>query len=290
MRIIVAVLMLFSALLSAHCALAVSAQLGPGKVVADGVRTWATRLTRADGGTTEVWIYLPDPAPKGKLPCVLIAPAGSPLVIGMDLAEDDRPMHIPFARSGMAVVAYSISGGLDDPTTASNAAYHQACTAYKNAHAGLSDEKAALDYARQNVPEIDPDRIFTAGHSSAGTLSLLVAEYEPRIKACVAFAPAPNILAFQDADAITLIDNRIEGFREFLRRASPINSTDKLKCPVSIFHADDDDVVSQFAVESFIAKLKRTNTAVTYVHPATGGHNDALEDGIAQSIAWLKKQ
>lgn len=81
----------------------------------------------------------------------------------------------------MAVLAYSISGAADPSLTADQAA--GPATQYMEAHSGLSDEMAALDYALKNVPDIDPKRIFGVGHSSAGTLALFVAEMDPRIAA-----------------------------------------------------------------------------------------------------------
>jgi dipeptidyl aminopeptidase/acylaminoacyl peptidase len=266
----------------------ISPSLGPGAVIDPGVRTWDASIRRADGGVTHVWIYLPDPVPAGKVACVLTAPAGSRLVVGMDLSEDERQFHIPYVQAGMAVVAYSISGAAD--LSASLDAAVGPAEDFKHAHAGLTDEKAALDYALANVPEIDPSRIYAVGHSSAGTLSLLVAEFEPRIKACVAYAPSPDILASQPAELIDPLDQRIDGFRDFLRSASPINHTEKLKCPVLVFHADDDQVVSTTEDQIFVDKLKKTNPNVTFARVATGGHVDSLLQGIPMAFNWMQKQ
>ena len=55
---------------------------------------------------------------------------------------------------------------------------------------GVSDGLTALDAALAKYPQIDPKRVYVAGHSSAGTLALQLAAAAPdRLKACVAFAP-----------------------------------------------------------------------------------------------------
>ena len=45
-----------------------------------------------------------------------------------------------------------------------------------DAQAGLVNARNALEFVLARVPEVDPKRIYAAGHSSAGTLALLFAE------------------------------------------------------------------------------------------------------------------
>jgi len=265
---------------------AVPESLGRGEQVASGVRRWTTKITRADGSTT-LWIYLPDPLPADKLPCVFVAPAGSPLVVGNDLGEGAEPEHIPYAQAGMAVVAYSISGGV--PDNPDNRTFEEGARVYMKNHAGLTDSKAAIDYAVANLKEIDSARLYTAGHSSAGTLALLTAEFDPRIAACLSYAGVPDIIAFQSRDGINALDEQIDGFRAFLQRASPITNVAKLKCPIFLFHADDDSVVNTAAIDVFYDALRKTNDNVTYIKVPSGDHYQSMiDEGIPKGIAWLK--
>lgn len=276
----------FLTIYAATAASAMPASLGSGSVIIPGVRAWSTTLKRP-GGETTLWIYLPDPAPAGKIPCVFIAPAGSPLIFGMDLSEDDRLEQVPYALAGMAVVAYSVSGPGDDKGTVSQ--NMDASAKFMKAHAGLTDAKAAIDYAVANLDEIDTTKLYTAGHSSAATLSLLVAEFEPRIAACVAYAPICDIITFQNHGYVDEMDNRIDGFKAFLRRASPITAAAKLKCPVFLFHAEDDDIAPNADIDVFYDTLTKTNRDVTFVRVPTGGHYEAMvETGIPKAIEWLK--
>jgi dienelactone hydrolase len=53
----------------------------------------------------------------------------------------------------------------------------------------LYDAFAALSFLRR-LPEVDAHRVAVVGHSFGGSLSLLMAERDSTLRACVAFAPA----------------------------------------------------------------------------------------------------
>src|SRR5687768_6680267 len=63
--------------------------LGPSRPYNATISVSQTEIPLTEG-IEQVWIYLPTPLPTGKLPCVLIAPAGSHLIDGMVLGDGDR--------------------------------------------------------------------------------------------------------------------------------------------------------------------------------------------------------
>ena len=283
------ILAMLAMLTPATTAFAISPTLGPGEYAASGIHKWSTKV-KQNGITTTLWIYLPYPTPKTKVPCVFIAPAGTPLIYGSDLTEDDEAEHRPYVESGMAVIAYSISGPGDVKAAISDNL--APCQAFMKAHAGLSNAQEAIDFALKNVPEIDPKKLYTAGHSSAGTLSLFVAEMEPRISACIAYAPVTDVTkAFKEnTDYINGVDDMLDGFNDFLHRASPINHTAKLKCPVFLFHADDDTVEENADIDVFYDNLCKTNKTVSFYQIPVGGHFESMiEVGVPKAIEWLKQ-
>ena len=154
----------------------------------------------AAGWTGKIWIYLPVGEHDARsLPCVLIAPAGSNLLMGNDLgnASDSEavlhPERIPYVKAGFAVIAYEIDGTVPDLDKASEQETMTAIRQFLRARAGLVNAQIAFEYARTKVPSVDPTRISAVGHSSAGTLAVLLAENEPRLKACAVFAPALDL-------------------------------------------------------------------------------------------------
>lgn len=247
--------------------------------------------TGQPGHADVVWVYTPPGthAPRS-LPCVLIAPAGSNLISGMRLGSGDRPEHLPYVKAGFAVVAFELDGPLDNRHNASDLDVRRAYLKFSAAKAGLVNARNAIEFVLQRVPEVDPDRICAAGHSSAATFALLLAEHEPRISACVAYAPAVDALG-RWGDAADDLADVLPGSIEFLKRSSPITHAEHLDCPVFLFHARDD---SNTRVEESIRladKLRRLGKDVTLVTVPTGGHYDSMiDEGIPRGIQWLSSQ
>jgi dipeptidyl aminopeptidase/acylaminoacyl peptidase len=260
-------------------------RLEPGVVVHKV--SWPT-----NGIPRQVWIYLPD-KPAKRLPMVLIAPAGSPLVTGMDLGDGDSVEHVPYVRAGFAVVAYSLDGAVPDFERLPPLAWADGVRKFMGADSGVQNARLALDYALARVAALDPARIYTAGHSSAATVSLLVAEREPRIKGCIAFAPVSDISQKEpNADLIRKLDQLVPGCAGyFFGAGSPSTSAATLTCPVFLFHAQDDSVVPITQSDAFAAQLRLTNQHVKYVRAQSGNHyNSMIQQGIPEAVRWLQRQ
>lgn len=261
--------------------------LGAAHRLIAGVTEYEVHLPRPGGQQEQVWIYLPDAPKSNKIPCILIAAAGSSLFDGMALADGDRAEHFPYAQAGDAVVAYSVDGPLGNNPT--DAGFIEAVKRFKDADGGVADAKAALDYALATVPLINPKRVYAVGHSSAATISLLVAENDPRIAACVAYAPACNLPHSLGQQTLGTLDTVVPGEADFLARFSPNARPSSLTCPVFLFHADDDSVIPAADVEEFAGIARRTNPHVTYTHVPSGEHYDSmLQVGIPDALSWLR--
>lgn len=257
---------------------------GPGKTIVAGVTFRETTLAR-DGVPMTLWIYTPEPLPAKKLACVLIAPAGTPLVHGVGLTDEDRDEHLPYAKDGYAVVAYSLDGGVDtDP----GMTFKEGVKAFLAADLGIANARAALDYVAAQLPEIDVTRVVVAGHSSAGTLALQLAENEPRVKAAIAYAPVVNLESWSrlDLDALDIPE-----VREAQMRLSPDRGISRLACPTFLFHADDDSNVLTRQIEGFAEELRKVNGRTVYETVPTGEHySSMIDEGIPKALAWLRAQ
>lgn len=241
-----------------------------------------------------LWLYLPagTHAPRS-LPCVLIAPAGSILITGNELSsgeDGDHPEHLPWVRAGFAVLAYGLDGNLSDDAPNQLEAVREASSAFRAARAGLTNAQVALAWLAARVPEVDPDRVYTAGHSSAGTMALLLAEHDRRVKGCVAFAPRSDVKAnFDFAQRLMLRGAGVSWLDEFFSTYDPKVHAAELKCPVFLFHARDDSVVPVSETEAFAAQLERLGTPAHLVTVDSGGHYQAMvREGIPRAIAWLR--
>lgn len=241
------------------------------------------------GDAPRIWIYRPtaalDTKSKIKFPCVFIAPAGTTVTSGVALEESARDTHVPYVKANMIVVAYEIDGLSGDKA--------QAARDFKRARMGLSNSDHAISYTLGHIPNVDPSRLYAVGHSSAGTLALQSAEQDKRIRACVAFAPACNF-NFPEAgggvfENAARQEAAVPGFTRFLRRLMPQANVAKLKCPLFLFSADDDDVVSSAEVQTFARAARSANVKMTFMRVPSGGHVDAMyKAGIPAAVKWLQ--
>jgi dienelactone hydrolase len=261
--------------------------LGPAQDLKGGIAWHQVHLIR-NQVPMRVWVYLPAKA-AGKAPCVLIAPAGSPLFVGMKLSPGDQKEHLPYVRAGFAVVSFDLDGPMSDRATDQQVI--AAATAFRSADAGVANARAALDYVLEKVPQIDANRVYIAGHSSAGTLALLAASKEPRIKGCIAYAPCTDVVKrLTSQPAYAGLSRALPWMAAFLSDSSPRTHVAGLKCPVFLFHATDDTNVPVGETVAFANDLKRSNPRVTLEQVPRGGHFDAMiKDGIPKGIDWLQK-
>jgi dienelactone hydrolase len=152
----------------------------------------------------------------------------------------------------------------------------------------------ALEYVLKQLPQVNPKRVYTAGHSSAATVSLLLAEHEPRLAGCIAYA-APTDVAAEleefgafDDPAFTAL---LPGVEEFARRSSPVNHAAHISMPVFLFHATDDDVQSYRSSEQMAARLRQAGKSVTLRMVDRFGHHESMtREGIPAAIEWLMHQ
>jgi acetyl esterase/lipase len=263
-------------------------ELPKGRLLQPGIMVHEVATLRPNNPQGKVWVYLPEKLPDEKLPWVLIAPAGSSLLAGMDLAEGDRREHLPYVKAGFGVVAYEIDGGVPKKST------HEqnliGLKEFRKSRAGIVNARTALDFALAKVPALDRERIFTAGHSSAATLSLLFAENEPRIKGCIAFAPVTDVGQWLPAAYLRLFEGEPR-LGDFLRESSPITHVAKLRCPTFVFGAEDDEVIKISSITTFVEDLKKTNSQVAYVQVPSGGHYKSMIDvGLPKAIQWLEEK
>lgn len=257
-------------------------------IVSDSTRELEPHVTCRElvldrhGAPMTLWIYVPSspPAPAAGRPVVLIAPAGSPLFFGMALTQDDRAEHLPWARLGDVVVAYSVDGAVAKRDDASQ--LEDGIGRFLRAHAGLDDARTALDFTLVNVSGIDPARVIAVGHSSAATLALRAGADDVRIKAVVAMAPVTDVDAYIPQEALRAIENLDAGGPAILHDSSPLAHASALRAkPVFLFRADDDAGIPD--PRSFATAVGATLETV-----ATGGHYDAMiHDGIPRAAAWV---
>lgn len=230
-----------------------------------------------------LWLYVPcDRAPHA---LVVVPPAGSNLISGMSLSEGDRPEHLPYARAGFAVVSFDIAGAIesDEPE-----AFYEAIVAFVRDRAGLLSARTALDWALAEVPSLDSQRIYAAGHSSAATLVLLLGAVEERIRAVAAFAPVTD-LETHFAEVLPELEPVFTQIREFVQAISPVRHAQLLaQMPVFLFHGLDDEIASPRESEALFQAMTGRNAHSVHVTTRGDHYQPMIDEGIPRAIAWLK--
>ena len=264
--------------------------LGASRKFAPGVDLYTVQLPH-NNTYTKLLVYLPAAPAPGPLPCIFIAPAGTPLFFGNAPGDSGNPPeYLPYVRAGYGVAVYEIDGDIPDGVKKTWTVVSRAAYAFRQAYAGVTNAQEAITYALARVPNIDPRRLYTAGHSSAGTLSLQAAAADSRIAACIAYAPCCDVEARLGAQTLADLTQRLPGFDAFMHNMAPINITTRLKCPTFVFHADDDTNVPLGDNAAFVAKLRQTNARVTFARVPTGNHYQSMiAQGIPQALVWLQK-
>ncbi|MEM6915716.1 MAG: DUF4190 domain-containing protein [Verrucomicrobiota bacterium] len=267
--------------------------LGEGKEVGtSGVIQYFLETKGAEPGHSMTFrVYVPPGQhAAATLPCVIVAPAGSDLLSG--LALDDSDYHdetLPYAEAGMVVVNYSLDGVVlgesDEEVTRS---YEE----FRSAGAGLVNARNAIELVRRNLPMVDQGRVFSAGHSSAGTLSLLNAAHFPELAGATSYAPAINLRShFADLLGNFFVDLVYPELWNFTKKFSPGTHASKVEVPVFLFYARDDSMVDLEEGRTFRFAVEDAGGEVTFSTVPSGGHYQSMIDrGIPEAIKWIQEQ
>ena len=153
---------------------------------------------------------------------------------------------------------------------------------------GVGNGKAAIDYVLAQVPEVDPQQIYAAGHSSAAVVALDLASADSRVHGVAAYAPAADIDA-RFGEKMSALDQVIPGEAAFLSGIEPIHRVNDFACPVLVFHADDDSNVPTSDNQEFADAMGRAGKSITFKRVTNGGHYlSMIREGIPAGIAFFK--
>jgi len=267
---------------------------GPFRSLQPGVQHAAVTLQVAPdqpGRAGRLHVYLPSGthAPRS-LPCVFIAPGGMEPFGGCRLGSAGDGEHIPYVKAGFAAVAYEVDGPLPAGDDSTDEEIQKAFRDFQAARAGLVNGHNALEYTLARVPAVNPDRLYAAGHGSAGSLALLLAAHEPRIRGCIAYAPVSDAKR-QLAGRIDELEPILPDLHDFLAEHSLRTHVRELRCPAFLFHARGDRAVPVSASIDFAEHLRRRGKPVTMRIVSGGDHyKSMIAQGIPDGIRWLKRR
>jgi dienelactone hydrolase len=150
----------------------------------------------------------------------------------------------------------------------------------------VSDVISAADYLR-SLPFIDASRLFLAGHSTGGTLTMLSALTYTRFAAAASFSGSPDSVGYTRHALVSggLIPFDYTDPMELEVRSARVYAA-SFKCPLRIFYGADEH---HFALSSQpTAELARSRGLDVQAIAVDGGHNSALEAEIKLAIDFFR--
>ncbi|NLS02709.1 alpha/beta fold hydrolase [Rhizobium sp. P32RR-XVIII] len=146
----------------------------------------------------------------------------------------------------------------------------------------VDDVLAAADRLA-HLPGVDPNRLFVAGHSVGGTLTMLAAMSTHRFRAAAPMSGNPDAFRFFNRypQDIRFDDTNKHEFEV----RSALCYAQSFKCPVRVTHATEED----HFIDRTSLLVSRAGGAGIHIDAATaaGNHNSALPEQIAQSIPFF---
>jgi len=194
----------------------------------------------------------PDPKNGKKNPAIIWITGGDCNTIG-DVWSISEPTNDQTARqyrkAGIVMMFPSLRGGNKNP-------------GYQEHFLGEVDDVLAAAEALSNLDFVDPKRIYLGGHSTGGTLVLLVAECSDRFRGVFSFGPVDDIKGY--GGQFTAGVNTANKKEVELR--SPGYWLHSIQTPTFVFEG-----TSQGNVQALQAMAKNTTNPKAHFYPVKGG-------------------
>jgi dipeptidyl aminopeptidase/acylaminoacyl peptidase len=145
------------------------------------------------------------------------------------------------------------------------------------------DDALAAGEALARLPGVDPNRLFVAGHSTGGTLTMLVALTSKRFKAAASLAGAPDMVAFARGNSIPF-DGTNQ--REYEMR-SALAYYQSFKCPTRLYYGSE-ELVFKFSTNKLAEKASAAGLDVQAV-AVPGDHTSMVEPAIRLAIVFFQQ-
>ncbi len=241
------------------------------KLLRKGPAPQSWQPVRVPAGVTQVeytsgplrlkaWVN-PPPAGSAKKPAVLF------LHGGWAFGADDWEMAEPFLAAGYVVMTPILRGENGQPGD------------FTMFYDEVDDVLAAADHLAK-LPGVDAERLFVAGHSAGGTLTLLAALTSKRFRAAASFSGSPDRVKFAKETPFDPKD------MEEMRMRSPVAYAASFKCPVRLYYGSKEDFFD--ADSRRTAMLAAEKGLDVKAEQVPGDHQSSVPEGMQRAIEFFK--
>ncbi len=211
------------------------------------------RLIRYDSQVGPLAAYVTsDPGDGKKHPAIVWITGGDTNSIGDVWSPKDRSNDqsaSAFRKAGMVMMFPSQRGGNDNP-------------GQREGFYGEADDILAATNHLAALPYVDANQIYLGGHSSGGTMAMIVGEYSDRYRAVFALGPAGHISLYGGDLVYCDTENSQE-----MRLRSPIYWLKSVKTPMYVFEGAEEESVDSLG----FMKLINSNDNIKFFK--VPGHN-----------------
>jgi len=157
-------------------------------------------------------------------------------------------------------------------------------TDYASSVQQVKDLRRALDVLL-SLSEVDPERVAFVGHDFGAMYGALAVASDPRVKAFVFMAGTQSF-----SDWFLYGQPKLEGaerqkFVDELAPLDPVRYLPKVRMPILLQFADDDEHVSKQRADAIAAAAKEPKSMRVY-----SARHELNEEATHDRIAWLKKE
>jgi dipeptidyl aminopeptidase/acylaminoacyl peptidase len=195
---------------------------------------------------------------------------------GFAFGADDWDVSQPYRDAGFVVLTPILRGENGQPGSFSF---------YYNE---VDDVLAAADYLRKQ-PYVDADRLYIAGPSAGGTLTLLAAMTSKGFRAAASFSGITDQVVFckhaKNAKRDVPVD--VTDIRE-LELRSPLAYATSFKCPARIYYGSLEPHLQ--AMSQRTAKLAKDSGVDVEAVQIKGDHGTSVAPAVKQSIAFFQNK
>lgn len=197
---------------------------------------------------------------------------------GFAFGADDWEQTQPFRDAGFLVMTPTLRGENGLPG------------AYSMFYNEVDDVLAAAATLAQ-LPYVDSKRIYVAGHSVGGTLTMLAAMTSDRFRAAASFSGSPDQVAWTQMQPL-LLQSRVAPFnradpREFQMR-SPLSFAHSFKCPARLYYGSQEQFFASSSQRT--AQLAKAAGCDVEALSVVGDHGTMVEPAMRLAIAFFQQK
>jgi dienelactone hydrolase len=213
----------------------------------------------------KAWVNDPPPG-GGRRPAVLFLHGGFAFGAG-DYEEIE-----PFREAGFVTMTPILRGENGQPGH------------YTMFYDEVDDVLAAAD-ALAKLPYVDSKRLYVAGHSAGGTLTLLAALTTDKFRAAAAFSGSPDQVTFiRGQTQLAPFDRKDK--REFQMR-SPLAFAKSFKCPTRLYYGDEEFGFASASQKT--AQVARKVGLDVQAVEVPGDHFDSVDEAMRRAIQFFQQ-